>query len=41
MESHPLSRHFEFNGVRLPDIDENLTPEEARTLCPLPCHFYV
>ena len=32
MESHPLSRHFEFNGVRLPDIDAKLTPEEIRTL---------
>jgi PRTRC genetic system protein C len=32
MESHPLSRHFEFNGVRLPDIDEKLSPEEIRTL---------
>ena len=32
MESRPLSRHFEFNGVRLPDIDEKLSPEEIRTL---------
>ena len=32
MESHPLSRHFEFNGVRLPDIDPKLSPEEIRTL---------
>ena len=32
MESRPLSRHFEFNGVRLPDIDENLSPEEIRIL---------
>jgi PRTRC genetic system protein C len=32
MKSRPLSRHFEFNGVRLPDIDEKLSPEEIRTL---------
>jgi len=32
IESHPLSRQFEFNGVRLPDIDEKLSPEEIRTL---------
>ena len=32
MESHPLSRHFEFNGVRLPDIAPQLSPEEIRTL---------
>jgi PRTRC genetic system protein C len=32
MEGHSLSRHFEFNGVRLPDIDEKLSPEEIRTL---------
>ena len=32
MEIRPLSRHFEFNGVRLPDIDENLSPEEIRIL---------
>jgi hypothetical protein len=25
MESRPLSRHFEFNGVRLPDIDPKLS----------------
>jgi hypothetical protein len=28
MESRPLSRHFEFNGVRLPDISPQLSPEE-------------
>ena len=32
MESRPLSRHFEFNGVRLPDVDPKLPPEEIRTL---------
>ncbi len=32
MESRPLSRHFEFNGVRLPDVDPKLSPEEIRTL---------
>ena len=32
MESHPLIRHFEFNGVRLPDIAPQLAPEEIRTL---------
>jgi PRTRC genetic system protein C len=32
MEGRPLTRHFEFNGVRLPDIDEKLSPEEIRTL---------
>jgi len=32
MDAHPLSRHFEFNGVRLPDVDPKLTPEEIRTL---------
>ena len=32
MESRPLSRHVEFNGVRLPDIDEKLAPAEIRTL---------
>jgi PRTRC genetic system protein C len=32
MESHPLSRHFEFNGPRLPDIDPNLRPDEIRIL---------
>jgi PRTRC genetic system protein C len=31
MESHPLSRQFEINRVRLPDIDEKLSPEEIRT----------
>ena len=32
MESQPLSRQFEFNGVRLPDINPQLPPEEIRTL---------
>jgi PRTRC genetic system protein C len=32
MESHVLSRYFEFNGVRLPDIDPKLSPEEIRSL---------
>jgi PRTRC genetic system protein C len=32
MESHPLSRHFEFNGIRLPDISPSLSVEEIRTL---------
>jgi PRTRC genetic system protein C len=32
MESHVLSRIFEFNGVRLPDPDQRLSPEEVRTL---------
>jgi PRTRC genetic system protein C len=32
MESHPLHRHFEFNGLRLPGIDPKLSPEEIRTL---------
>ncbi len=32
MESHPLSRVFEFNGVRLPDPDPKLSPEEVRNL---------
>jgi len=32
MESRPLSRHFEFNGVRLPDVDPKLSPEDIRTL---------
>ena len=32
MEGRPLSRHFEFNGVRLPDVDPKLSPEEIRTL---------
>jgi PRTRC genetic system protein C len=32
MESHALSRIFEFNGVRLPDINPKLSPEEIRTL---------
>lgn len=32
MESRVLSRYFEFNGVRLPDIDPKLSPDEIRTL---------
>jgi PRTRC genetic system protein C len=32
MEGRVLSRHFEFNGVRLPDIAPQLSPEEIRTL---------
>jgi PRTRC genetic system protein C len=32
MEGHVLSRYFEFNGVRLPDIDPKLSPEEIRNL---------
>ena len=32
MESHPLSRHFEFNGIRLPDISPSLSVEEIRGL---------
>jgi PRTRC genetic system protein C len=32
MESHILSRIFEFNGVRLPDINPKLSPEEIRNL---------
>ena len=32
MEGRPLSRHFEFNGVRIPDVDPKLSPEEIRTL---------
>ena len=31
MESHQLSRYFEFNGVRLPDINPSLSVEEIRT----------
>ncbi len=32
MECQALSRIFEFNGVRLPDPDPTLTPEEVRNL---------
>jgi PRTRC genetic system protein C len=32
METHILSRLFEFNGVRLPDPDPKLTVEEVRSL---------
>jgi PRTRC genetic system protein C len=32
MDIHPLSRVFEFNGVRLPDPDPKLTVEEIRSL---------
>ena len=31
MESHVLSRYFEFSGVRLPDINPSLSVEEIRT----------
>ncbi len=30
MESHQLVRYFEFNGVRLPDINPTLSVEEIR-----------
>ena len=32
MESHVLSRYFEFHGQRLPDPDPKLPVEEVRTL---------
>jgi len=32
MESHILSRIFEFNGVRLPDPNPRLSVEDVRTL---------
>ncbi len=32
MDCHPLSRIFEFHGVRLPDPDGKLSPEEVRNL---------
>jgi PRTRC genetic system protein C len=32
MKSQVLSRIFEFNGMRLPDISPTLTPEEIRNL---------
>jgi PRTRC genetic system protein C len=32
METHALSRIFEFNGVRLPDPDPKLTVEVVRSL---------
>jgi len=32
MESHILSRYFEFNGVRLPDINPSLSVEDVRAL---------
>jgi PRTRC genetic system protein C len=32
MKSQVLSRIFEFNGVRLPDISPTLSPEEVRNL---------
>ena len=32
MESHVLSRIFEFNGVGLPEISKDLSPEETRTV---------
>ena len=30
MKSHQLVRYFEFNGVRLPDINSTLSVEEIR-----------
>jgi PRTRC genetic system protein C len=32
MESKPLSRTFEFHGVKLPDPNPKLSVEEVRTL---------
>jgi len=32
MDCHPLCRIFEFHGVRLPDPDPKLSPEEVRNL---------
>jgi PRTRC genetic system protein C len=32
MESRVLSRFFEFQGLRLPDINPQLSPEEIREL---------
>ena len=32
MESHVLSRTFEFNGVRLPDPDPKLSVEDVQTV---------
>ena len=32
MEAKPLSRCFEFNGMRLPDPNPKLSVEEVRTL---------
>jgi PRTRC genetic system protein C len=32
MESHVLSRTFEFNGVRLPDPNPKLSVEDVRAL---------
>ena len=32
METHILSRLFQFDGVRLPDPDPKLTVEEVRSL---------
>jgi PRTRC genetic system protein C len=31
MESRILQRVYEFNGVRLPEISKDLSPEETRT----------
>jgi PRTRC genetic system protein C len=32
MESRILQRVYEFNGVRLPEISKDLSPEETRTV---------
>ena len=32
MESRVLQRVYEFNGLRLPEISKDLSPEETRTL---------
>ena len=32
MESHPLCRYFEVNGVKLPDPDPKLSVEDVRAL---------
>jgi PRTRC genetic system protein C len=32
MESRVLQRVYEFNGVRLPEISKDLSPEETRTV---------
>jgi len=32
MDSRVLHRRFEFDGLRLPEIDEKLSPEEIRNL---------
>ena len=40
MESHELSRYFEFNGVRLPDINSSLSVEEIRAAVRPPISRY-